>query len=115
MGTTPVLLSRVAGTGGVVWSVSPAGFHANLVVLDPGGSIAAHRNEDVDVLLVVVEGHGSVGIDGAAVGVSPTTALLVPAGAIRSIDAGSEGLRYLSIHAERGRLSIAPRSERRDQ
>jgi quercetin dioxygenase-like cupin family protein len=113
-GTTPVVLSRVAGSGGVVWSVSPSGLHVNLVVLDPGGAIAEHRNDDIDVLLVVVEGAGTVSIDGAVTAVSSTTAVLAPAGATRSIAAGSEGLRYLTIHAERPPLSIVPRSERRN-
>ena len=54
----PVDLSRVDGAGGVVWSVSPEGFHTNLVVLEPGGSIASHRNDSLDVLMVVLADHG---------------------------------------------------------
>jgi quercetin dioxygenase-like cupin family protein len=108
----PVVLSDVAGSGGVVWSASPAGVHVNLVVLDPGGSIAAHRGE-LDVLFVIVQGDGTLTVDGTPAAVSSSTALLVPSGATRAVDAGAEGLRYLTIHAQRGPLSISPRPQPR--
>jgi quercetin dioxygenase-like cupin family protein len=92
----------------VVWSAAPAGVHVNLVVLDGGESIAPHRNDAVDVLVVVLDGSGTAAIDSAVVELAPTTALLIPEGTLRSIEAGAEGLRYLTIHAHRGPLTIAP-------
>jgi quercetin dioxygenase-like cupin family protein len=102
----PVDLARVEGSGGVVWSISPGGFHANLVVLDAGEGIAAHRNDSVDVLVIVVAGEGTVTADGNSVPVAAGTALLVPRRATRSVSAGTEELRYLTVHAERGPLTI---------
>lgn len=108
------MLSSVAGHGGVVWSASPSGCHANLVVLEPGGSIGTHRNDELDVLVVVLDGHGTITIDGAAVPASATTAVVVPAGAVRSVTAGPGGLRYLTIHAERRPLAITASRGGRD-
>jgi quercetin dioxygenase-like cupin family protein len=102
-------LTGLAGSGGVVWSLSTEGFHTNLVVLGPGGSIGAHRNDELDVLLVTLAGSGTVTVDGAAVEVTATTAVLAPRGAERAIAAGPEGLRYLTIHGPRDPMSIGPR------
>lgn len=100
-------LARVDGAGGVVWSVSPGGFHTNLVVLDAGGAIAPHRNDAVDVLVVVLAGTGTAAVDGRQVDLAPATALLLPRRSVRAITAGSGGLRYLTVHGERAPLMIA--------
>jgi quercetin dioxygenase-like cupin family protein len=104
-------LSGVDRAGGVVWSVSPDGFHANLVVLDPGGSIAAHRNDALDVLIVVLTGAGTVTVDDTTIELASATALLVPRGTTRSVIAGSEGLRYLTIHRQRAPLAVGTRRQ----
>lgn len=99
-------LAQVTGNGGVVWSVSPEGFHTNLVVLEPAGTIPAHRNDSLDVLIVALTGAGVATIDGDAVDLAPLSAVLVPRGAVRAITAGAAGLRYLTIHAQRGPMTI---------
>lgn len=107
--TRSVDLSAIAGSGGVVWSLSPQGFHANLVVLDPDDAIPSHRNEAVDVLIVVLAGTGVVTVDDRGVAVAPLAAVLVPRGAQRSIVAGPSGMRYLTIHDRRGSLTVTRR------
>ena len=102
----PVDLAALPGAGGVVWSVSADGFHTNLVVLAPSGAIAAHRNDAIDVLLVVLAGSGTVTVDAVPMPVTPMSAVLVPRGAMRSIAAGDDGLRYLTIHERRPPLTI---------
>jgi quercetin dioxygenase-like cupin family protein len=97
------------GAGGVVWSGAPAGVNVNLVVLDAGGSIGEHRNDEVDVLLVVLDGSALVHVDDDQWTVRAAEALLVPTGTRRAIEARSEGVRYLSVHAERAPLSIKGR------
>src|SRR6266508_5104720 len=99
-------LAAVTGSGGVVWSVSPQGFHANLVVLAPNGAIGAHRNDSVDVLVVVLAGEGLATAGQRNVALEPMSALLIPRGAMRSIVAGPSGLRYLTVHEQRGALTI---------
>ncbi|HET6953148.1 MAG TPA: cupin domain-containing protein [Acidimicrobiales bacterium] len=99
-------LGAVAGDGGVVWSVSPGGFHTNLVVLAAGGSIAAHRNDALDVLHVVLTGSATLSIDGRAVELGAEQAVLVPRGTTRAVTAGPAGVRYLTVHRPRPPLGI---------
>ena len=81
--------------------------HANLVVLGAGQGIERHRNDSVDVLIVVLDGTGTATVDDNDVDLGPSKALLIPRGATRSIGATSE-MRYLSVHAERQPLTISP-------
>jgi quercetin dioxygenase-like cupin family protein len=99
-------LSTIAGVGGVVWSAAPQGVHVNLVVLEPGGAIAAHRNDALDVLVVVLSGAGHAVVDDEEVQMEPMRALLVPRGSERSFRAATDGLRYLTVHAQRGPMGI---------
>jgi quercetin dioxygenase-like cupin family protein len=101
------LLAPADGNG-VVWSTSPEGFHANLVSLEPGAAIEAHRNDEVDVLVIVVAGEGRVDVDGVPTAVRGGTAVVVPKGTVRRIVAtgGGAGLRYVTVHARRGPMSI---------
>jgi quercetin dioxygenase-like cupin family protein len=102
-------LGTIAGEGGVVWSVSPGGFHTNLVVLRAGDSIAAHRNDALDVLVVVLAGSATVTIDGAPCELDAAGAVLVPRGSVREITAGPDGVRYLTVHTQALPLTIDPR------
>lgn len=112
--TVPAVdLALVEGAGGVVWSVSPTGLHTNLVVLEPGGSIVGHRNDAVDVLVIALAGGGTLTVDEVPVALAPSIAALVPLGVRRAVTAGPDGLRYLTIHAARGPLSIGPPGQRR--
>jgi quercetin dioxygenase-like cupin family protein len=104
--TTPVDLTAVDGDGGVVWSVAPDDFNANLVVLSPGQAIAAHRNDELDVLVVIVEGAATVTVDGIAHELHAATVLLVPRGAMRSVVPSRSGVRYLTVHRRRRGLDL---------
>jgi quercetin dioxygenase-like cupin family protein len=79
---------------------------ANLVVLPPGGEIGEHRNDEVDVLVVVLGGHGQVWVDGEVQAVSQHAVALFAPGSVRRISAGGDGLRYLTVHRARVGLSI---------
>ena len=103
----PVDLGAVEGDGGVVWSAAPEGVHANLVVLGARQVIDAHRNNELDVLVVVLDGAATVTVDGVAHELPAAHALVVPRGAERTIASGDDGVRYLSIHRRRGGLGIA--------
>jgi quercetin dioxygenase-like cupin family protein len=102
------LLAAGATGDGVAWSSAPEGLNANLVVLAPGAGIGEHRNDEVDVLVVVLAGAATVTVDGASHDMGAGTAGVVPRGAARAIRAGAEGARYLSIHRARGALQVGP-------
>lgn len=95
------------GIGGVVWKLPSDGdLNGNLVRLAAGRRIDEHRNDDVDVLLVIRTGSGELDVDGVAHPLTETTVALVPCGTVRSITAGRHGISYLSIHRRRAPLSI---------
>lgn len=99
-------LDAVIGTGGVVWSAAPEGVHVNLVAMEPTEAIGAHVNDAVDVLVVVLVGSGTLTVDDRPFDLRAQRAVLVPKGTRRSLTAAGDGIRYLSIHAERAPLGI---------
>lgn len=101
------ILQADAAGDGVQWALpDPDDLNANLVRLQPGSSIAAHVNAEVDVAIVVLAGTGELVIDGVRQALAPATFALVPKATERSIVAGAEGLAYLTVHRARGPLGI---------
>jgi quercetin dioxygenase-like cupin family protein len=74
-----------------------------------GHQVAEHVNAELDVLLVVLEGAATVTVDGTEEQVPAGHALVVPRGSSRSIRAGADGARYLSVHRRRPPLQLSPR------
>jgi mannose-6-phosphate isomerase-like protein (cupin superfamily) len=97
---------------GPLWGMASTDLNATLLAWPPGHEVAEHVNEELDVLLIVLSGHGMVTVDGEAHALAATSALLVPRGTRRRIHAGGEGLRYLSVHRRR-RLQIQPSAANR--
>lgn len=103
----PVDLSRPVGHG-PIWGMASDDLNATLLSWPAGAGVAEHVNKDRDVLLVVTEGSGTAIVDGHAHALTPQHILLINKGARRHIQAGVNGLRYLSIHLRRGPLQIEP-------
>ena len=82
--------------------------NATLLVWPAGEHIAEHRNDERDVLLVVLDGAATLELDGAPHALSAHELILLPRGSVRSLRAGDVGVRYLSIH--RRREPLLPRS-----
>lgn len=96
--------------GGAVWSLPHGGdLDANLVCLAPGGSIGLHVNNEVDVLVLVRSGSGSLHIDDERFDLRDDVVALIPKGTARSIEAGAAGIAYVTVHQQRGPLTITPR------
>lgn len=109
-GSPPVICDLggldLASGSRVPWSLPHGGdLDANLIRLGSEEVIAGHLNEDVDVLMAVLAGDGEVMVDGAGHQLKPETLVVVHKGSYRSIQAGSSGLTYLSVHRRRGPLS----------
>ena len=95
---------------GASWSLPHGGdLDANLIRLASNGQIADHVNTEVDVLVVVWDGSGRLTIDDRVLTLAPGIVVLVPRDARRAIEAGPDGIRYLSIHRRRGGLTIGRR------
>ncbi|MHA6764074.1 cupin domain-containing protein [Streptacidiphilus sp. PAMC 29251] len=116
LGLDECLAQAAAEQGGALWRLAEAGrqLDANLVRLPPGAEVAEHVEEDLDVLLVVVEGGGRLsggavargGIDDDGEVLAPRSVAWLPRASRRALRAGPEGLVYLTVHQRRPALSI---------
>lgn len=92
---------------GVHWTLEEGeDLNANLVHLDPGSSVDAHVNGEVDVLFVVVAGTATLVLDDRELPLARHVLALAPKGARRSLRAGDGGVTYLTVHRRRGGLAI---------
>ncbi|GGA61795.1 hypothetical protein GCM10011490_10150 [Pseudoclavibacter endophyticus] len=96
--------------GGSVWQLNPASrdLDANIIALPPGDTIATHDGPDLDVLILVLTGTGTVGTENGEIPLTPGALLWLPAGSQRRIEAGDDGLRYFSVHHRKPTLTISP-------
>jgi quercetin dioxygenase-like cupin family protein len=104
--TSPPVVDMTDALGevgdGVHWTLERGGdLNVNLVRLEPGHMVEEHVNREVDVVLIVATGEGSVNIDGASFGLRPHVVADLPAGTARHIEAGPAGLSYFTVHRRR--------------
>src|SRR4029453_2053177 len=86
----PIDLASLAAGGnhpGARWRLDGEDLQANLVRLDQGDPIQPHRNDEVDVLVVVVSGRGELTLDGQVHQLAPTVIAHVSKGTVRAIAA----------------------------
>jgi quercetin dioxygenase-like cupin family protein len=91
---------------GPAWGTASEELNATLLIWREGGGQPEHVNEERDVAIVALAGAGTLVVDGDEHAVSEGTLAIVPRGATRSLVAGPQGLRCLSIHRRRGGLAI---------
>jgi quercetin dioxygenase-like cupin family protein len=113
----PVDLASLAAGGnhpGALWRLDGEDLQANLVRLDRGDRIEPHRNEEVDVLVMVVSGRGELTFDGQVVQLAPMVVAHLPKGMIRAVEAVDGPLTYLSVHRRRSAgLQVGRHAQRR--
>lgn len=98
-------LSRLEGRG-PVWGAASEELNATLLVWGEGEGQPQHVNGERDVAVVVLAGTGALVVDGETHTLATGTLAIVPRGATRSLVAGPEGLRCVSLHRRRGGLTI---------
>ncbi len=98
--------ARAEGRGGPVWGRESEDLNATLLAWGPGGGTAEHVNGERDVLIYVVDGSATVGLDDEERELQAGDALIVPKGRRRRITARRGGVRYLSVHLRRTPLQI---------
>jgi quercetin dioxygenase-like cupin family protein len=98
-------------SSGARWKLTEPGrqLDANLVHLPPGHRFDTHSEPDLDVVLVVVAGAGSVGTPDGPQSLADGNIVWLPRGSTRNITAGSDGLSYLTVHRRRPGLQIRAR------
>jgi len=93
---------------GALWrlDVRERDLDSNLVALRPGASIDEHAGPDLDVLLHVLAGAGTLGSEAGEVPLHPGDLVWLPRRSRRSFAAGPDGLRYLTVHQKRQALVL---------
>lgn len=97
---------------GVHWTLEPPSqLNVNLVRLEPGDGIDGHRNDEVDVAVIVVSGEGQLVVDGGTHALRANTVAHVPRGANRGLTAepNGPGLSYFTVHTRRSGPTITAR------
>jgi quercetin dioxygenase-like cupin family protein len=99
------------GPGGARWRLGEPGrqLDANVIHLPAGRHVGTHREPDLDVLLVVVAGSGTLGTPRGRQAVAEGNVVWLPHGSTRDITAGEDGLSYLTVHRRRPGLQIHSR------
>jgi mannose-6-phosphate isomerase-like protein (cupin superfamily) len=98
-----------AGTGpGPIWGLASDDLNVTLLAWPAHEGVADQVNEERGVLLVVIEGSGSVRVDGVEHPLEAGHGSVVEKGRRFGIVASETGLRYLSIHVRRPPLQVAP-------
>ncbi|MCE3551491.1 cupin domain-containing protein [Pseudonocardia sp. RS11V-5] len=106
----PLLADDTTVPPGVVWRLAEPGrqLDANVLRLGPDQVVETHTESDLDVLLVVVSGTGTLeGADGP-IALAAGTTLWLPRGSTRRLSAGAQGLGYLTVHRRRPGMQITP-------
>ncbi|MFS0692679.1 hypothetical protein [Streptomyces nitrosporeus] len=106
-----LLASAAPDERGALWHLAEQGreLDANLVRLPPGAGVGEHQEDALDVLLVVLSGGGTLRTQGTGtLDLSPTTVLWLPRTSRRALEAGEDGLAYLTVHRRRPGLMIKP-------
>ena len=103
-----VLSAAAPDATGALWRLDGAArqLDANVIRLRPGAGGAPFVESELDVLLVVVQGRGTLQRAGVDEELAPGTLVFVPRGEQRAVSAGHEGLVYLTAHRRRPGMSI---------
>ena len=102
MSRTPRIVGdSLAGAGaGAVWNLSDAErtLDANVIYLPAGDGIAWHVGPELDVLIHVLDGSGTLTTDDGDILLETGVIVWLPARSARAFTAGRDGLRYFSVH-----------------
>lgn len=85
---------------------------SNVIWLPPGAGIEAHAGPELDSLVVVLQGGGSLTTELDTVDLRPGGLVWLPRRSRRAFRAGDDGLRYLTVHQRREALVLRAASPR---
>jgi quercetin dioxygenase-like cupin family protein len=104
----PIVADNTAVSPGVVWRLAEVGrqLDANVLNLRARQVIGAHAEPDLDVLVVVLAGGGTMSTDVGPLPLVPGDVVWLPHGSARSLAAGADGLAYLTVHQRRPGMQI---------
>lgn len=105
-----------AAPAGIRWKLAEPDrqLDANVVHLPPRRRVDTHAEPDLDVLLVVLAGEGTLDSAAAPQSLTEGSLLWLPRGSRRGLAAGEEGLSYLTMHRRRAGMQIRRRDQTAD-
>jgi quercetin dioxygenase-like cupin family protein len=111
---TQTLAEALPAPAGALWKLSESGrqLDANLIHLPPSRRVDTHTEPDLDVLLLVVAGSGTVDSTDGPHTLAAGSLLWLPHGCRRSVTADAAGLSYLTVHQRRPGMQIRRRAAR---
>lgn len=103
--------SAPAGLAGAVWKLEARerDLDSNVIALPAGETIDAHSGPDLDVLVHVLAGSGTLTNELGVIDLVPGQLVWLPRRSQRGFAAGPDGLRYLTVHQRRQSLVIETR------
>jgi quercetin dioxygenase-like cupin family protein len=90
-------------------SLASDDLNVNMLRFTGEEGIEEHVNPEVDVLLVVLDGEGSVTVDGFGALLAAGQAVIIPKGTVRSIRCAGASFAYLTCHGQRRGMMPAVR------
>jgi uncharacterized protein (DUF2249 family)/quercetin dioxygenase-like cupin family protein len=93
---------------GAVWKldVRDRDLDSNIIAIPPDGVIDAHTGPDLDVLIHVLAGSGTLTGERGTLALDPGVLVWLPRRSMRQLSAGPGGLRYLTVHRRRQALVL---------
>jgi uncharacterized protein (DUF2249 family) len=95
---------------GAVWKleIRDRDLDSNIIAIPPDGAIDAHAGPDLDVLIHVLGGSGTLTGERGTLHLEPGVLAWLPRRSMRQLSAGPGGLRYLTVHRRRQALVLDP-------
>lgn len=105
---TDELIARAGQDAGALWRLAEPGrqLDANVVRLPPGQRVDTHAEPDLDVLLLVLSGGGTLGTADGPRRLAEGELIWLPHASSRSLAADGDGLCYLTVHRRRPGMRI---------
>jgi quercetin dioxygenase-like cupin family protein len=94
----------MASGNGPVWTHTSEDLNVNLLYFDSGQDVPPHVNDEVDVLIVALDGEGRLELNGTVRVLRQGQACLIPKGASRASKSGGGPFAYLTCHRRRAGL-----------
>ena len=103
-----IIADHMTQSTGVAWRLDEVGrqLDANVLNLTAGQTIGTHADVDLDVLLVILAGSGSMTTKAEPLHLAPGKLVWLPRGSDHGLVAGIDGLAYLTVHRRRQGMQI---------
>lgn len=110
LANTTQLASSAAELNGALWKLEPTerDLDANIIGLGAGEEIGEHTGADLDVLIHVFQGSGTLYAEASTVQLQLGDVTYLPARSRRRILAGPDGIKYFSVHQRKKTLGLMP-------